>query len=198
MGAINKLRKYLRPEYPYSDIVWFLGKTLLYFFVINYFFMAYTGLTVPGGRFYSPVFFEHADFIGAFRRFLLWGGAQFATMIGYPSGYSDYKMFVYGQSGVRMVYSCMGFGLIAAFAALVLAWPARVKHKLISLVIGVSIIILLNMIRIGGLAILYSNGYYEHFDFINHHDLFNIVVVILIFLFFMWHVRKTGGVGSGQ
>jgi exosortase/archaeosortase family protein len=125
-----------------------------------------------------------------FRRFLLWGGAQFAAVMGYPSDYTDFTMTVRGGSGVRMVYSCMGFGLIAAFAALVLAWPARLKNKLISLGVGIAIIIILNMIRIGGLAVLFSNGYYEHFDFINHHDLFNVVVVVLIFLFFAWHVRR--------
>jgi exosortase/archaeosortase family protein len=195
-SILDKIKKYLGPEQPYSSILWFLGKTIVYFFVINYFFVVYTGITVPGGKFYFPALFEYADVIGVFRRFLLWGGAQFASLIGYPSGYSDFTMYVHGQSGVRMVYSCMGFGLIAAFSALILAWPARLVNKLTSLVLGIVLIILLNMIRIGGLAVLFSKGYYEHFDFINHHDLFNIVVVVLIFLFFMWHVRRTGG--SGQ
>ena len=193
---IGELKRYLGEEYPYRGMLLFLGKTILFFFLINYFFIAYTGLTIPGGRFFNSFILEHADFITAFRRFLLWGGAQFATLIGYPSGYTDFTMFIRGESGVRMVYSCMGFGLIAAWSALVLAWSAGLKDKLIGLASGISIIVILNMIRIGGLAILFSNGYYNYFDFINHHDLFNIIIVILIFLLFTWHIKHTTRQGA--
>lgn len=186
---IDQIKKYLSPNYPYRSILVFLGKTILFFFVINYFFVACTGLTVPGGKLYSPFLLEYADFTGAFRRFLLWGGAQFATLIGYPSGYTDFTMFVYGHSGVRMVYSCMGFGLMSACAALILAWPAPWKNRFVSLFIGLVTIILLNMIRIGGLAVLFSNGHHQLFNYISHHDLFNIIVVAIIFLFFTLHIQ---------
>lgn len=187
--VLRQIKSYLG-SHPYGSAAAFLGKTFIFYFVLDYFFLAYTGLTVPGGRFYHPFFLEYADFIGAFRRFLLWGGAQLASLIGYPSGYSDYTMFIHGQSGVRMVYSCMGFGLMSAYAALILAWPAPWRNRIISLSAGLVCIILLNMIRIGGLAVLYSNGQHGLFSFINHHDVFNIVVIVIVFFFFVIHIQR--------
>ncbi len=168
---------------PYARIVQFIGKTCIFYFILNYFFIVYTGFTIPGGTFYSPFLLEHADFVSPFRQFLLWGGAQFASLLGYPSGYTDYTMFVRGGSAVRMVYSCLGFNLMAAYAALVLAWPATWKYRAVSLVTGLVTIILLNMVRLGGLAVLYTNGHHSLFNYIDHHDLFNIIVIAIIFLF---------------
>src|SRR5882762_10983491 len=115
------LKKFFKEGSRSSLIFWFLFKTLLFYLVFNNFFIAYTGLITPGGRLNSIFLREHADFIGAFRRFLLWGGAQFAELIGYPSSFTDYTLFVRGGVGVRMIYSCLGFGLMSACAALVLA-----------------------------------------------------------------------------
>jgi exosortase/archaeosortase family protein len=190
---VNSLKEqfqvYLGKESTNRDVFLFLGKLILIFLAINYFFIGYTGLTVPGGKFYNSFFAEHADFISAFRRFLLWGGAKFATFIGYPSGYTDYTMFIHGGTGVRMVYSCMGFGVMSAYAALILAWPAPWLNRLMSLLAGLSLIVLINMIRIGGLAVLYATRRNDVFGFINHHDVFNVVVVVIIFLFFTFHIR---------
>lgn len=189
LGLI-RVKKYLGSSYPHRPVFLFLIKTILLFLSINYFFIAYTGLTVSGGKFFSPFFAEHADFIGAFRRFLLWGGVQFANLIGYPSGYTDYTMFIDGGLRVRMVYSCMGIGVMSAYVALILAWPARWWNRLISLCIGLAVIILINMVRIGALAILFSIGHHQLFRFINHHDVFNIVVVVMIFLLFVFHTQR--------
>ncbi len=172
-----------------SLIFWFLFKTLLYYFVLNNFFIAYTGIIAPGGRLYSFFFREHADFIGAFRRFLLWGGSQFAELIGYPSSFTDYTLIVSGGPGVRMVYSCLGFSLMSACAALVLAWPSRWLHRVIGMSSCTAVIIGLNMVRLGGLAVLYSTGRYGFFEYINHHDLFNIIMLVLIFIMFAAYVK---------
>jgi len=194
MIAIKELLKsLLKPGSTKADIFRFLFKLILFYLVLNYFFMACQGLTVPGGRFYSPFILEHLDFISPFRKFLLWGGARFASLIGYPSGYTDYNLFVYGGSRVRMVYSCLGFSLMSAYAALVLAWPAKWFYQVISLAIGWITIILLNMVRLGGLAVLYTTGNYGFFKYINHHDLFNIIVLVAAFLMFAIHIKYSAG-----
>jgi len=183
------LKSVLKPGSARADIFWFLFKMFLFYLILNYFFMACTGLTTMGGRLYSPFILEHLDFISSFRRFLLWGGAQFASLMGYPSGYTHYNLFVYGGSSVRMVYSCLGFSLMSAYAALILAWPAKWFYQALSLVMGLIAIILLNMMRLGGLAVLYTTGNYGLFKYVNHHDLFNIIVVVAAFLMFVIHIK---------
>jgi exosortase/archaeosortase family protein len=187
------LKRFKKPKSTTVEIFRFLFKLILFYLILNYFFIACQGMTLPGGTFYSPFILEHFDFISTFRRFLLWGGAQFASLIGYPSGYSDYYLFVYGGARVRMVYSCLGFGLMSAYAALVLAWPAKWFYQLISLMIGWITIILLNMVRLGGLAVLYTTGNYGFFKYVNHHDLFNIIVLVTVFLMFVIHIKYSAG-----
>jgi exosortase/archaeosortase family protein len=190
MIVLKKLSAiFSKPRSTKADIFLFLFKLILFYLILNYFFIAFEGLAAQGGRLYSSFIFEHLDFISAFRRFLLWGGAQFASLIGYPSGYTDYNLFVYGGSRVRMVYSCLGFSLMSAYAALVLAWPAKWFYQVISLVTGWITIILLNMMRLGGLAVLYSTGNHGFFKYVNHHDLFNIVVLVAAFLMFAIHIK---------
>jgi exosortase/archaeosortase family protein len=187
------LKSFKQPESARSRIFWFLFKTLLFYLIFNYFFLAFEGLTTMGGKLYSPFIFEHFDFIRLFRKFLLWGGAQFASLIGYPSGYNHYNLFVYGGSGVRMVYSCLGFSLMSAYAALILAWPAKWFYQVMSLVMGLVIIILLNIVRLGGLAVLYSTGHNGFFNIIDHHTLFNIIVLAVALLMFAMHIKYSAG-----
>jgi exosortase/archaeosortase family protein len=183
------LKSFRNPESTRARIFLFLFKTILFYLIFNYFFLAFQGMTTMGGTLYSPFIFEHFDFIRSFRRFLLWGGAQFASLIGYPSGYNHYNLFVYGGSGVRMVYSCLGFSLMSAYAALILAWPSKWFHQAISLAAGLVIIILLNIVRLGGLAVLYSTGHNGFLKIIDHHTLFNIIVLIVAFLMFALHIK---------
>jgi len=190
-SLFTTFKKVLTTKNAAVNISWFLLKTLLLYFTFNYFFLAYTGLTIPGGRFYSPFLLEHADFISVFRRFLLWGGAQFASLIGYPADYTNYMLSIRNGASVRMVHSCMGFSLMSAYAALILAWSAKVLYRVASVVIGTIIIIVLNMIRLGGLAVLYTTGNYGFFKYINHHDLFNIIVLIAVLAMFIIHMNYT-------
>ncbi len=172
---------------------WFLLKTIFFYLVIKYFFLAYAGLTIEGGGLYSPFLAEHFDFISMFRRFLLWGGVQFASLIGYPSFHTDYFLLVRGGAGVQLVYSCLGLDLISAYVALVLAWPSKWIYKVVSSLLATATIILLNMVRLGGLAVLYTTGNYGFFEYINHHDLFNIIVLIVVFVMFVVHLKYTEG-----
>ncbi len=174
----------------YAGMLWFVLKTIFLFFFFDLFFTAYTGITAEGGGLYSPFLANHLNFVSAFRRFLLWGGTIFAAVFGYQATSDEYNMVIVGGRGVKMVYSCMGFGLMSAFAALILAWPEHWKKKISSLAIGLIMIIFLNMVRIGGLAILFSEGKYGFFSYIDHHDLFNYIVYFFILLFFIWHTRS--------
>ncbi|MCC5927630.1 MAG: exosortase/archaeosortase family protein [Cyclobacteriaceae bacterium] len=182
-----KMEEYIGKET--MVMVWFVLKSVVYFAGLYGIIHLYIGITSPGGRVYSPFLSEHLDLAGGFRRFLLWGGSLFARMLGYPATYSDYHMHITGGSSVKMVYSCMGYGIMSVYSALILAWPSAWKRKILHLTGGLIMIILLNVIRIGGLAVVYTEGHYGFFRFIDHHDIFNIVVYTCILIYFYFYTR---------
>ena len=185
---VRKIDEMLMSKKVSPIVFWFLLKVIVLYLVLDNFFTLYTGLTIPGGL-YSSFLDNHLDFISSFRSFLLWGGVQFASLIGYPADYIGLILYVRGGASVQLVYSCLGFGLMSAYMALVLAWPARWVYRAVSLLVGVAIIIILNMIRLGGLAVLYTTGNYGFFKYINHHDLFNIVVLLVVLILFILYVN---------
>jgi exosortase/archaeosortase family protein len=86
----------------------------------------------------------------------------------------------------------MGYGLMSLWLALVIAYPSRWKQKILPLAGGLILINLLNILRIGGLAMLYTEGKTEIFSWIDHHTLFNTIVYIAMFGVFVWWIRKLG------
>jgi exosortase/archaeosortase family protein len=93
-----------------------------------------------------------------------------------------------GGASVKLVYSCLGLDLIAAYVALVLAWPAK-QFKIVSVLLGTAIIITLNMIRLGVLVVLYATKHVRLFEYINHHDLFNIIMLVVVMVMFAMNVK---------
>ena len=75
---------------------------------------------------------------------------------------------------------------MSVFAAFVLAWPARPrKSKLLFLIIGLTMIQLLNIARLIGLSLLGRDFPFYHS--IDHHTLFNAVVyTVLIVMVYFW------------
>gem|GEM_PF-5932880 len=43
-------KKNLKSQSFIEDAFWFLLKTFLFYFVLDYFFIVHTGLTIPGGN----------------------------------------------------------------------------------------------------------------------------------------------------
>jgi exosortase/archaeosortase family protein len=176
----------------YKASLKFLLKTLLFYAALHSFFVVYTGVTIEGGKFYIPFLAEHVNLIGWFRTFLLWGGAQFTMLMGYSSFYSEYHLVVENGTSIHLVHSCLGLDLISAYLALVLAWPAQIAYKVVSSLLGVILIIVLNIIRLGGLGILFTRRSVGFFESVNHHDLFNIVVLLMVLAMFAVHVKYSG------
>jgi exosortase/archaeosortase family protein len=181
IGSILKAKSH-------KDSLRFALKAILIFLAFRYFFIAYTGITVEGGNLYSPFLAEYFNVIALFRKFLLWGGSEFVYLMGYTSYYTEFFLVVPNGASVELVYSCLGLDLIGAYIALMCAWPAR-RFKLVSTLVGTAIIIVLNMVRLGGLVVLYATKHIGFFQYIDHHDLFNVFMLIIVLVMFAIHVN---------
>jgi exosortase/archaeosortase family protein len=164
--------KALDSESPIRFILVFL--TL--FVVFYYFNILFFGLTSPGNH-YNAFLADSLNYIRGLRYLLLNITAQILTWLGYTAITSDYELLVVGHGVIQLVYSCLGLGVISFFAAFVIAYPKKLKPKLLFLVTGILVIELLNIVRFVLLALFWNK---QKGLILDHHTIFNIIIYIII------------------
>lgn len=146
------------------------------FLVFYYFNILFFRATNPGEH-YNAFLTEHLNYIQAFRSLLLFCTAHLLRLFGFGAVFNNYELLVAGHGTIRVVYTCLGLGVLSFFTAFVLSYPKPLKSKIIVLVLGVILIELLNIIRFMILA-LYGNSQVN--KYVDHHTIFNIIIYIII------------------
>lgn len=87
---------------------------------------------------------------------------------------------IVGTRGVTVGEPCIGIGVMAVFSALILSYPGGGLKKLWYIPIGILVIHLMNIVRIGLLTILIeiNSTLWE----LNHKFIFKIVIYSVVFL----------------
>lgn len=156
---------------------------LALFFIFYYFNIFFFGVTSEG-RHYSAFLNHHLNYIDWLRRLLLQCSSKILDWLGYRVITSKYQLLVVGSGAIRLVYTCLGFGIMSFFAAFVLAYPKPWKPKLIFLLAGLFTIQLLNVIRFVLLALFWNRRTQQIID---HHTVFNIIIYIIIVIgLYLW------------
>jgi exosortase/archaeosortase family protein len=150
------------------------------FLVCYYGALFLTGLVVPGGT-YSP-FVEKYFNISAWLRSSLILGCKFLVSLIHLETIrtDDYVLRAVGGRGVRIVYSCLGFGVMSFWFAYVAANIASWKKKIIWIVGGLLFIWIINVVRISLVLLAGNRGWHFPFGW-DHHTWFNIVAYLAIF-----------------
>jgi len=157
--------------------------TFLFLFLCFYYFnILFFGITSPGSH-YSPFLATHLNYIQGLRGLLLNVSSWLLNLLGYTSIYNNTELLVAGKGVLVLIYSCLGFGLMSFFSAFIIAYPKKLKNKIIFLITGNLTIQLLNITRFVLLAIFWNK---QASRIIDHHAIFNIIlyVVIMISLYF--------------
>jgi len=181
-----------KPASTISPIKFVLTFLVLFalFYGANLFFF---GLTTPGNS-YSRFFTDHLNYIQGLRWLLLKCSALVLNAFGFIAIHNSYELLVPGHLTIKLVYSCLGLGIISFFSAFVLAYPEKLKQKLLFLTGGILGIELLNVIRFVLLALFWSKSENKVID---HHTIFNIIIYILIvFVLYIWVKRKDVTTGN--
>lgn len=146
-------------------------------FVIFYYFnIAFFGITSPGNH-YSAFVDTHLNYIRLLRHTLLSITARILGWFGFTVITSNIELLVVGRGIIQLNYSCLGLGVMSFFTAFVIAYPQKLKPKLIFLVCGLIVIQLLNILRFVLLA-LFGKG--ARGIIVDHHTVFNIIIYIII------------------
>ncbi|TDG35283.1 hypothetical protein EZJ43_14395 [Pedobacter changchengzhani] len=164
--------------------------------LILYFFFSQSNLFMnsvmsPGSRFYNLYIATNLDYIQALKSALIKPAASIIKAFGFYVVYNNEDVMVVNGPWLRINYSCLGFGVMSFLAAFVFAFPATWKSTFKMLVLGVIAIYILNVLRIAGLGILLGFFKSQRHNFTYHHEIFNVLVYICIFIMlFMWIKKK--------
>ena len=163
------------------------------FLICYYGALFITGLAVPGGL-YHPIVEKYFNVAGWLRSSLIYGTKTFVSFFKIDTiRTSDYILRIPNGNGIRIVYSCLGFGVMSFWTAYIVATVALIKQKIIWLFFGLSIIWLINVIRISMVLIAGKKGWRFLFGW-DHHTWFNIIAYLFIFILmflFEKNLRKT-------
>lgn len=162
----------------------FLFRFLFLFTCFYYFNIVFIGLSVSEG-YHLPTLENHLNYIEYFRKSYISNAAWILTQMGYEVTKSDTGLNVIEHAGFRIVYSCLGYGIISCFTAFAITFPKPVKYRYLFIGLGVCGIVALNTCRLILIAIYYKSGF--SIIGLNHHDLYNILVYVTISVYaYLW------------
>lgn len=165
---LNKLRE--------NTALWFSIKFAGLFLVFYYFNIFYFGLISPANN-YSAFLDHHLNYIEWLRWLLLHACSAILNALGFTSIVGNNQLLVAGHGIIDLIYTCLGLGVMSFFAAFVIAYPKKLKPKVIFLITGLFGIQVLNIIRLMLLALYWNKSRNRIID---HHIIFDVIIYILI------------------
>ena len=169
----------------------YLLKFLLIFCVLNYGTKAVIGITTSGG-YYSQFAADYLDYVSVLRNVLMYGSKNLLSAFGFHTYLKDaFTLKLDDGRGVRMVYSCLGYGIMSFWIAFIVANRGKLLKKVKWITGGVVIIYLINVVRISLMLIGIKKQWSAPFG-LDNHTLFAIAAYTAIFtmIFFFDRYEK--------
>jgi exosortase/archaeosortase family protein len=133
---------------------------------------------------------DHLNFIIPLRQSILWATQQLLNLCELANERHDSMTIgLEGGSAVRIVYSCLGYGVMSFWAAFVFANAGRIKRKALWLISGLCLLWALNVLRIFLLLIAINRDLLVSLP-VDHHTIFNVVAYAFIFLLIYFYDRS--------
>jgi exosortase/archaeosortase family protein len=147
------------------------------------------GLSIPGG-YYSSFVEKYLNIAGWLRGSLMHATTAVVNILGFDSNIEgDYVIRIKHCIGVKIVYGCLGYGVLSFWVAFVFSNSVTIKKKAVWILGGCFLIWLINVLRISILLIAVNKHWKSSFN-IDHHTLFNIAAYILIFVMIYFFDRS--------
>lgn len=143
-----------------------------------------------GGKYHQLFFANHLNYIQGLKSLLISVSTWIIQLFGLYAIHNNTDILVIDGPLLRISYSCLGLGVMSFLAAFVLAFPTLWKSKIKMLVFGLLFIFLLNVLRIAGLGLLFGYHHSQRFNFTYHHEIFNVIVYIIVFIMLYFWVKS--------
>lgn len=142
-----------------------------------------------GKNLYSPFVASYLDYITPLRHSILQSCNFLLQGLGYTTLFTDeFTLSIPNRAAVKMVYSCVGYGVLSFWTAFILANRGNVYKKIKWLLCGWVFLWSLNVLRVFLLLITIDRQNDLSFP-IDHHTIYNIVAYGFIFLLMYFYDR---------
>lgn len=142
---------------------------------------ALIGLSSPGG-YYIPFIDHYFNYISWLRASLLFALQLLFSLTGIAVYNKNiYTISIHNGSGLHIVYSCLGYGVMSFWAAFVLANGGSKLKKTGWLLLGLLVIWSINVMRLF-IFMLSNNNHWKIPFGVDHHTLFNVFAYSGIFI----------------
>ncbi|KQC02440.1 exosortase Y [Pedobacter sp. Hv1] len=168
----------------------FVVKLLFFYFLFSQGNLFMNSAMSDGGRFYNEFLQSHFNYIQLLKSALILPAVWIIKLFGFYAVYNQMDIMVVNGPWLRINYACLGLGVMSFLAAFVIAFPAKIKAKLKLFVIGILMIYLLNVARIAALGVLLGFFKSQRSNFTYHHEIFNIIVYICVFVLLYYWIKK--------
>jgi len=168
----------------------FVVKLLIFYFLFSQGNLFMNSVMSVGGRFYNEDITANFNYIQALKSALIIPAVWIIKLFGLYAIHNEMDVMVVNGPYLRVNYACLGLGVVSFLSAFVIAFPARLKAKFKLLAIGLIMIYVLNVLRIAALGILLGLFHSQRNNFTYHHEVFNIIVYICIFMLLYYWIKK--------
>ena len=168
----------------------FVVKLLFFYFLFSQGNLFMNSVISVGGKYYNAFIAENFNYIQGLRTILITPAVWIIKLFGFYAINNEMDVMVVDGPMLRVNYSCLGLGVMSFFTAFVIAFPAKLKAKIRLFIIGTIMIYLLNVGRIAGLGVLLGFFKSQRDNFTYHHEIFNVIVYLCIFLLLYLYIRK--------
>lgn len=172
-----------------KDLLIFITKFIICFCILYFGTLAIIGLSSPES-YYSPFIAKHLNYIDWLRSTYLHTCKAVLSLFNYQSTITDkYTLRINHANAIRMVFTCIGYGVMSFWTAFIIANNGTIKNKILWIFAGLLMIWCINTLRIT--MVLIAN--YKHWSYplgFDHHTWFNIVSYLFIFLLIYLYDRS--------
>lgn len=168
----------------------FVVKLLFLYFLFSQGNLFMNSVVSEGGKFYNAFISENFNYIQGLRTLLITPAVWIIKLFGFYVISNQSDVMVVDGPLLRINYSCLGLGVMSFFTAFVIAFPAKLKAKFRLFIMGTIMIYVLNVGRIAGLGLFLGYFKSQRNNFTYHHELFNVIVYLCIFLLLYLYIRK--------
>jgi len=152
-----------------------------------------------GGSHYDKYLAEHFNYIQGLKNALIKPSVWIIKAFGFYAIHNETDVLIVNGPLLRINYSCLGLGVMSFLAAFVLSFPTGWKETIKMLIFGIFIIYLLNVFRIAGLGLLFGFFQSQRYYFDYHHEIFNVLVYIVVFvMLYNWAKKNTRSISNAH
>lgn len=170
-------------------------KFIVLFLLFYYSNILYFGLTSPGNN-YNAFLDQYFNYIDWLRWGLLHTAGTLLTWLGFTAKVGSDQLLVVGHGIIELIYTCLGLGVMSFFAAFIIAYPKKLKPKLIFLITGLLGIQVLNIIRLMLLALYWNRARNRIID---HHIIFDVIIyIVIIVALYKWINHKASNTDAAN